>query len=137
MIDRQLGMLLGIVIRLIGVVGSRVGAVGSSSGIFACRVIAAVGTIDAIGGVVVHSIPAHACLLATTKEATNYLCLSAIPTEVSIVGVEVGGGTIEKTIGVDLGESGIGLPATRQHDMGVDHLAESVVHAAVEGDTYG
>ena len=113
MIDRQLGMLLGIVIRLIGVVGSRVGSVGSSSGIFACRVIAAVGTIDAIGGVVVHSIPAHACLLATTKEATNDLRLGAIPTQIAVVGVEVGGGTIEKTIGVDLGESGVGTPVVR------------------------
>ena len=113
MVDRQLGMLLRIIVGLIGVVGSRVRSVSSSRGIFACGVIATVGAVDAIGGVIVHAVPAHARLLATSKEATNHLCFSTIPTKVAVVGVEVGGGTVEKTVGVDLGESGVGSPMVR------------------------
>ena len=110
MIDRQLGMLLRIIVGLIGVVGRRVRAVSSSRGIFACGVIATVGAVDAIGGVVVHAVPTHTRLLATSKEATNDFCFSAIPTEVAVVGVKVGGGTVEKTVGVDFGEAGVGTP---------------------------
>ena len=113
MIDRQLGMLLRIIVGLIGVVGSRVGTVSSSRGVFACGVIATISAVDAIGGVVVHAVPTHTRLLATAKEATNHLCFSAIPTEVAVVGVKVGGGTIEKTVGIDLGEAGVGTPLVR------------------------
>ena len=113
MVDRQLGMLLRIIVGLIGVVGSRVGAVSSSRGIFACGVIATIGSVDAIGGVVVHAVPTHTRLLAAAKEATNDFCFSAIPTEVAVVGVEVGSGAVEKTVGVDFGESGICSPLIR------------------------
>ena len=132
-----MGMLLGIVVGLIGVVGGRIGAIDSGGGIFACGVVATVGTVDAIGGVVIHSIPTHTGFLATAKEAAYDFCFGAIPTEVTVVGVEVGGSAIEESVGVDLGESGIGTPLVGQHDVGIDHLAEGVVHTAVEGDAYG
>ena len=32
-----------------------------------------------IGGVIIHAIPTHACLLASAKETTNDFCFSAIP----------------------------------------------------------
>ena len=132
MIDRQLGMLLRIIIGLIRVVGSRVGAVHGNRSIFASRVIAAIGTIDAIGRVVVYSIPAHTCLFATSKEATNDLRFSTIPTKVAVVGVEVRGGAVEKTVGVDLGESSVGSPLVWQHDVSINHLTEGVVHTTIK-----
>ena len=108
-----MGMLLRIIVGLIGIVGRRVGAISSSRGIFACGVIATVDTVDAIGGVLVHAIPTHACLLATSKKATNHLCFSAIPTKVAVVGVEVRGCAVEESVRVDFGESSVGSPMVR------------------------
>ena len=133
MVDRQLRVLLRIIVGLVVIVGSRVGSVDSSSGIFARRVVATVGAIDAVGGVVIYSIPSHARLLATTKETGNYLRFHIMPAQIAIIGIEVGSCSVEKSVGIDLGESCIGTPLVGQHDMRRYHLAEGVVHTSVEG----
>ena len=77
-IDRELGMLLSIVIRLVGVISSRVIPLAIGNGISACRIIATVGTVDTISGVIVYSIPAHTGALGTAKKACNDLCASPV-----------------------------------------------------------
>ena len=89
MIDRQLCMLLGVVVCLVMVVGGGVRTVGCGSGIFACRIVAAVCPINTVSGVVVHTIPTHASLLATAKETCNNLCTIAIPTQITIIGIQI------------------------------------------------
>ena len=78
-------MLLRIVIGLIRIVGSGVRAIRSSSGVFACGVIASIGSIYTVCGVVIHTIPTHTSLFATTKETSDYFRFNAIPTQIAIV----------------------------------------------------
>ena len=67
MVDRQLRMLLGVIVGLVGIVGSRIGTIRSSGSIFASRVISTVSTIDTIGGIVIYSIPPHTSFLASSE----------------------------------------------------------------------
>ncbi len=128
MVDRQLRMLLCIVVGLIVIVFGLAVIVG----IFTCGVVATVSTIQAVRHIFGYTVPAHTGLLLTAEEAPYDLCLFAIPAEVAIVGIEVGTGTIQEAIGIDLAETRIGTPVVRQHHVCRCHLAERIVHTAVE-----
>ena len=103
----QLQVLLGVVVGLVVVIDRRVAAVGRFDRVLSGRVIAAVRTVDAIGGVVVHAIPGHAGLLVAAKETQHHFGLIAVVAEIAEIGVEVGRSAVQESVGVDLAEAGI------------------------------
>ena len=56
----------------------------------------------------------------------------ALVAEIGIVGVQVGFGAVQKTVGVDLREPCVHAHIAWQYNMCAEHLAEGVVHTAVE-----
>ena len=98
MVNGQLRMLLRVVIRLVLVIDRRVRTVARRNGIFTSRVIASIGSVDAVSRLVAHAFPPHSGRLSAAKSTQDDLRLLAVPTDTAVVTVQIALGTIQESV---------------------------------------
>ena len=96
--------------------------------IFAGRVITPVG--QQIFGR--HSVPRHIRRLHTSEGGERDICCFAVVAYRTVVREQIGLRAVEITVGIDLTQSSLDTPVAGELHLCTHHLAECVVHTAVE-----